>query len=124
MLQFSNITIETAPSNQNGTMEADTISKNKRSLKSQMSRSNKCLPLLVICLFAITNCSLALAQKKMYIWPPNSQKYVQSNMLKGTSVNVEIKDARVIAPDSKVKASFEQISNVLLAALTPNSAKS
>ena len=40
MLQFSDLTIGTAVANQSGAMEADTISKNGRSLKSQMSRGN------------------------------------------------------------------------------------
>ena len=40
MLQFSNLTIEAAVVNHNEAMEADTISKNGRSLKSQMSRGN------------------------------------------------------------------------------------
>lgn len=35
-----NLTIETAVANQSGAMEADTISKNGRNLKSQMSKSN------------------------------------------------------------------------------------
>ena len=38
MLHNSNLKIETAVANQSGAMEADTISKNGRSLKSQMSR--------------------------------------------------------------------------------------
>jgi len=37
MLQFSDLTIEAAVANQSGAMEADTISKNGRSSKSQMS---------------------------------------------------------------------------------------
>jgi len=40
MLQLSSLTNETAVANQSGAMEADTISKNGRSLKSQMSRGN------------------------------------------------------------------------------------
>jgi len=40
MLQFSDLTIETAVANQSGAMEADTISKNGQSSKSQMSRGN------------------------------------------------------------------------------------
>jgi len=40
MLQFRNLTIGTAVANQSGAMEADTISKNGRSLKSQMSKKN------------------------------------------------------------------------------------
>ena len=40
MLQFSDLTIETAVVNQGEAMEADTISKNETSSKSQMSREN------------------------------------------------------------------------------------
>jgi len=40
MLQLSNLTIETAVANQREAMEAETISKNRQSLKSQMSRVN------------------------------------------------------------------------------------
>ena len=40
MIQFSNLTIETAVANHCGAMEADTISKNGRIPKSQMSRVN------------------------------------------------------------------------------------
>jgi len=40
MLQNSNLTIGTAVANQSVAMEADTISKNGRSLKSQMSKNN------------------------------------------------------------------------------------
>jgi len=36
MLQFNDLTIETAVANQGGAMEADTISKNGRSSKSLM----------------------------------------------------------------------------------------
>ena len=54
MLQLSNFTIETAVANQSGAMEADTISKNGRSLKSQMSRGNimqrTFLPLVIFCI--------------------------------------------------------------------------
>ena len=38
MLQFSNLTIETVVANHGGAMEAETISKNGRISKSQMSR--------------------------------------------------------------------------------------
>ena len=41
MLQFSDLTIETAVVNQSGAMEADTIFKNGQSSKRQMSRRNK-----------------------------------------------------------------------------------
>jgi hypothetical protein len=40
MLQFSDLTIETAVASQSGAMEADTISINGRKQKSQMSRYN------------------------------------------------------------------------------------
>jgi len=41
MFDFSNLVSKTAVANQGGTMEADTILKNGRSSKSQMSRGNK-----------------------------------------------------------------------------------
>jgi len=40
MIQYRNLTIEKAVANQSGAMEADTISKNGRNLKSQKSRVN------------------------------------------------------------------------------------
>ena len=48
MLQDSNLTIGTAVANQSGAMEADTISKNGRSLKSHTSRGNFLIMLLSI----------------------------------------------------------------------------
>jgi len=50
MFNFSKLTIEAVVANQSGTMEADTISKNGRSLKSQMSREN----FLIIVCFALS----------------------------------------------------------------------
>jgi len=54
MLQLSNLTIKAAVANQGGAMEADTILKNGRSLKSQMSKGNLfskiVLFFIVICL--------------------------------------------------------------------------
>jgi len=43
MLRFSDLIFEAAVANQSGAMEADTISKNGRSLKSQMSKGNMLL---------------------------------------------------------------------------------
>jgi len=40
MLQFSDLTIETAVANRSGAMETETISRNGRNSKSQMSREN------------------------------------------------------------------------------------
>ena len=40
MVQFSDLTIETAVANQGGAMEAETISKNGRNLKIHTSRGN------------------------------------------------------------------------------------
>jgi len=51
MLHKSNFSIETAVANCSGAMEADTISKNGRSLKSQTSKGNKCAFLFFLCLF-------------------------------------------------------------------------
>jgi hypothetical protein len=48
MLQFSNLTIGTAVVNQSGAMEADTISKNGRSLKNHTSKGNFLIMLLSI----------------------------------------------------------------------------
>ena len=52
MLQNSNLTIGTAVANQSGAMEADTISKNGRSSKSQMSRKNYLTFIVVFVLFS------------------------------------------------------------------------
>ena len=49
MLQFSDLTIETAVANHSGAMEADTISKNGRNLKSHTSR--KFLVILISLIF-------------------------------------------------------------------------
>ena len=60
MLKFSNL-IGAVVANCSGAMEADTISKNRRSSKSQMSRGNflrkVCFALLAAC-FIITSCSV------------------------------------------------------------------
>ena len=60
MLQLSNLTIKAAVANQGGAMEADTILKNGRSLKSQMSRRNflrnACFAVLLT-VFMLVSCS-------------------------------------------------------------------
>jgi hypothetical protein len=64
MIHKSNFSIETAVANCSGAMEADTISKNGRSLKSQKSRGNKmkminCFIVLIsiFSFFTFTSCS-------------------------------------------------------------------
>ena len=58
------------------------------------------------------------AQKKMYVWPPEVAKYVQTNILSGVNVNIVIKDLRVITPDSEIKATFPQISDAIKESIT------
>jgi len=82
MLQFSK-TIEAAVANQSGAMEADTISKNGRSSKSQMSRINNdnkvaILVFLIVQLSVMISCS----SEKMFIqneefewWQPILEKH-------------------------------------------------
>jgi hypothetical protein len=87
-------------------------------MKKTITTSNKLLTILLMCFIVAANSSLASAQRKMHVWPPKSQKYIQSEILAGINANIKIVDARVIAPDSKVKASFSQISSVITSAIT------
>jgi len=71
MLQFSNLTIETAVANQSGAMEADTISKNGRSLKSHTSKKNNfvkmsktTIVMFALFTFGILNSQIAIAQTR------------------------------------------------------------
>ena len=89
-----------------------------------MCRSNMFLLLFLTFLFSIVSYSPAQAQKKMYAWPPKSQKFIQSDILTGKSVSIEIKDARIISPNSKIKASFGQISSALIGTITQTYGKS
>ena len=66
MLQFSDLTIEAAVANRSEAMEADTISKNGRSLKSQMSRINgKLFALFILSAstFVFSSCSSSSPEK-------------------------------------------------------------
>jgi len=62
--------------------------------------------------------------KAMFIWKPSKAKYIQTNILSGKSINLEIKDARVITPGSKVNTSFDEISNAILDAIIQTYGKS
>jgi len=62
MLQFNDLTIKTAAENRSGAMEADTISKNGRSLKSQTSKTKfilKPIPIIVFVIVLLSSCSTA-----------------------------------------------------------------
>ena len=61
MLQKGNLTIGTAVANQSGAMEAGTISKNERSLKSQMSKGNL-LKMAVLYCFILCICTPVYTQ--------------------------------------------------------------
>jgi len=67
MSNKSNFSIEAAVANQSGAMEADTILKNGRSLKSQMSKGNKCCFLFFICVFFFGTFSASAQQSKLKI---------------------------------------------------------
>jgi len=79
MLQFSNLTIEAAVANQGGAMEADTISKNGRSSKSQMSRGNFLLiiiSLMTIIMFSMVTCGGSGSGNKI----PNGTYFIEEGM--------------------------------------------
>jgi len=67
MLQNSNLTIGTAVANQSGAMEADTISKNGRSLKSQMSRINLFSLAFFVCFFFFATFSIYAQDAKLRV---------------------------------------------------------
>ena len=56
--------------------------------------------------------------KKMYIWVPKVERYQPTSVLNGVTVNIEIKDSRLITPKSDVKATFTQISDAILKSIT------
>ena len=64
MLDKSNFSIEVAVTNCGGAMESDTISKNGRSLKCQISRRNKWGLLFIVCLFFVGTLSTYAQQSK------------------------------------------------------------
>jgi len=56
--------------------------------------------------------------KKMYIWAPEVRQYSSTSSLNGVNVAIEIKDSRLVAPKSKVNATFTQISNAINKSIT------
>ena len=62
-------------------------------------------------------CTGISAQQKMYIYPPKKADYTRITTLDNISINLTIKDARIITPKSEVKATFEQISDAIEDAL-------
>jgi hypothetical protein len=67
---------------------------------------------LLISLFVLFCINLD-AQKKMYIFPPKVKEYYPTDVLKGKNIDLVITDHRLIAPGSKVKATFAQISDAI-----------
>lgn len=45
----------------------------------------------------------------MYIYKPSASEYVATNLLEDQKIKLTIKDTRVIAPKSKIEASFDDI---------------
>jgi len=77
MLQISNLTIGTAIANQSGAMEANTISKNGRNLKSQMNRRSFNTSIILIFAFLCFSTSAFSQTEKSNIldfyYPPNKK---------------------------------------------------
>ena len=112
-------TIGKAVANNCGAMEADTISKNGRKSKSQMSRGNVLLFFILLFLFS----SFCYGQKeekdkKRYVLSPTETTYLPSDTLDGININIEIKDARKI-PNKRdvIKISFDDISYAIQKAI-------
>jgi hypothetical protein len=65
-----------------------------------------------------TACFALNAQRKVYAWPPKIAYFIRTDVLDGTSINLEIKDFRMIALGSKVKVSFKQIADDIKGSIT------
>jgi hypothetical protein len=61
--------------------------------------------------------SAVFSQKKEYVFKPKTPKYHKTEILDGKKICLKIKDKRVIAPESKVECSFEDISDAIRKAL-------
>ncbi|MDL2254957.1 hypothetical protein LJC38_00045 [Parabacteroides sp. OttesenSCG-928-K15] len=72
--------------------------------------------LFIALLFSVL-ASYVYSQKKMYIYKPSVNEYISTDLLEGQKIKLTIKDTRVIAPKSKIEASFEDIKTEITKAL-------
>jgi len=112
MLHKSNFLIETAVASCSEAMEADTISKNGRGLKSLMSRGNKFLfvcmrtKLIIIALLLITS---NLFAQKLYVWCPAEQiPNPRQGFLEKETIDLVIFDGRLLTKNSKIGCTSEK----------------
>ena len=83
MLYKSNFLVETAVANQSGAMEADTISKNGRSLKSLTSKGNLMKSLILFCVLVCSSQG-TWGQKSEFLFKEN-----QNGLTIGLSIKLE-----------------------------------
>ena len=119
MLQFSNLTIETAVANQSGAMEADTILTNGRSSKSQTSRGNIIINMMIrrfilLLLVAVLTASYTLAQDKIIFGPRVGVNYTNKSI--NTSINAVLQNVKFkmkfkMKPGFQIGGIFETAQN-------------